>query len=416
MPRAIRDGVAKGDFTAREVAEAFNANVAAAEALNAFIVATPEKALETADAIDAKRAKAFAKYIKGIEVAARQGGADEAVSPTKPTREGGLRDASDVALEKRALDEALAKWSADDEVRAILIEGEGEKAFCAGGDVRSVRDEAMSDPDSATGFFRTEYRMNTRIHHLKKPYVALMDGVCMGGGLLIASVCDIRICGESSRFGVPINRLGMTVSYAELGALGRIVSPSAALEILLEGNVFGAAHAKELGLINHIVPDADVEREAQSLAQKISGRAPLVNRWHKKFVHRLQDPTPLTEEEIETVIWLVRHHLMMSNTAFKRDINDPKTVSDFVDVVQSLERLRLLLVLTVADIRAVGPNVWNAWKAALLRELYYAAEETMSGGLAAEGQGARVAHAAHAMQRITILSQIPCVFPPKSKE
>ena len=83
----------------------------------------------------------------------------------------------------------------------------------------------------------------------------------------------------------------------------------------------------------------------------------------------------------------------MSNTAFKRDINDPKTVSDFVDVVQSLERLRLLLVLTVADIRAVGPNVWNAWKAALLRELYYAAEETISGGLAAEGQDARVAQA-----------------------
>ena len=101
----------------------------------------------------------------------------------------------------------------------------------------------------------------------------------------------------------------------------------------------------------------------------------------------------LTEEEIETVSWLVRHHLMMSNTAFKRDIHDPKTISDFVDVVQSLERLRLLLVLTVADIRAVGPNVWNAWKAALLRELYYAAEETMSGGLAGEGQEARVAHA-----------------------
>ena len=101
----------------------------------------------------------------------------------------------------------------------------------------------------------------------------------------------------------------------------------------------------------------------------------------------------LAEEEIETVSWLVRHHLMMSNTAFKRDINDPKTIRDFVDVVQSLERLRLLLVLTVADIRAVGPNVWNAWKAALLRDLYYAAEETMSGGMAGEGQAARVAHA-----------------------
>jgi [protein-PII] uridylyltransferase len=101
----------------------------------------------------------------------------------------------------------------------------------------------------------------------------------------------------------------------------------------------------------------------------------------------------LTEEEVETVAWLVRYHLLMSNTAFRRDINDPKTISDFVDVVQSLERLRLLLVLTVSDIRAVGPNVWNAWKAALLRELYYATEETLSGGLVSEGQEARVGHA-----------------------
>lgn len=87
----------------------------------------------------------------------------------------------------------------------------------------------------------------------------------------------------------------------------------------------------------------------------------------------------LSEWETETVSWLVRHHLLMSHTAFKRDIDDPKTVSDFVEVVQSPERLRLLLVLTVADIRAVGPNVWNAWKAGLLRELYWHAREFMSG-------------------------------------
>jgi [protein-PII] uridylyltransferase len=80
----------------------------------------------------------------------------------------------------------------------------------------------------------------------------------------------------------------------------------------------------------------------------------------------------------------------MSRTAFHRDLNDPKTIHDFVEAVQSLERLRLLLVLTVADIRAVGPTVWNAWKAALLRDLYYAAEEVLSGGFAAEGRERRV--------------------------
>ena len=82
----------------------------------------------------------------------------------------------------------------------------------------------------------------------------------------------------------------------------------------------------------------------------------------------------LTEEETETVSWLVRHHLLMSNTALKRDLDDPKTIIDFCDVVQSPERLKLLLVLTCADIRAVGPKVWNDWKATLLRELYNRAD------------------------------------------
>src|SRR3546814_1646083 len=77
----------------------------------------------------------------------------------------------------------------------------------------------------------------------------------------------------------------------------------------------------------------------------------------------------LTPEETETVAWLVRHHLLMSNTAFKRDLNDPQTIRDFVGTVRSPERLRLLTVLTMADIRAVGPDVWNNWKATLLRGL-----------------------------------------------
>ena len=97
----------------------------------------------------------------------------------------------------------------------------------------------------------------------------------------------------------------------------------------------------------------------------------------------------LNEWETETVAWLVLHHLDMSRTAFKRDVDDPKTIRDFVELVQSPERLRLLLILTVADIRAVGPNVWNGWKASLLRELYFAAQDAMSGGIPAQRREAR---------------------------
>jgi [protein-PII] uridylyltransferase len=108
----------------------------------------------------------------------------------------------------------------------------------------------------------------------------------------------------------------------------------------------------------------------------------------------------LSAEETETVAWLVRWHLLMSSTAFKLDTGDPQTIRDFVERVQSPERLKLLLVLTVADIRAVGPKVWNGWKAALLRELYHQAIEVISGGLSEEAQGARVAAAQTAARQL----------------
>ncbi len=96
----------------------------------------------------------------------------------------------------------------------------------------------------------------------------------------------------------------------------------------------------------------------------------------RKLGRQLGLPTP----EIETTAWLVRHHLIFSDTAFRRDLSDPGTIRRFVDMVQSPERLKLLLLLTVADIRAVGPSVWNSWKGTLMRELYNRAAEAMGGG------------------------------------
>jgi [protein-PII] uridylyltransferase len=98
----------------------------------------------------------------------------------------------------------------------------------------------------------------------------------------------------------------------------------------------------------------------------------------------------LSPAETAAVVFLVRDHLVMSDTAQKRDLSDPKTVRDFVAAVQSPELLRLLLILTVADIRAVGPGVFNGWKGQLLRELYYEAEALMSGGDASPGRAARI--------------------------
>ena len=120
----------------------------------------------------------------------------------------------------------------------------------------------------------------------------------------------------------------------------------------------------------------------------------------EKIALKLGPRLGLSDEETEQTAWLVRWHLLMSATAFKRDIDDEKTIEDFVARVQSPERLKLLLVLTVADIRAVGPKTWNGWKAALLRELYHRAVEVMSGGLVGEAIPARVKAAQEAAQKL----------------
>jgi [protein-PII] uridylyltransferase len=104
----------------------------------------------------------------------------------------------------------------------------------------------------------------------------------------------------------------------------------------------------------------------------------------------------LAPEETEMVSWLVLQHLLLSQTAFKRDIDDPKTILDVVETIQSPERLKLLLVLTVSDMRAVSPRVWNGWKATLLRELYARTAEVLAGGLATTERDVRVSRAKQA--------------------
>jgi enoyl-CoA hydratase/carnithine racemase len=129
--------------------------------------------------------------------------------------------------------------------------------------------------------------------------IALISGICVGGGLELAANCDIRICGQSSRFGVPINKLGLVMSYAELESLLTLVGRAVTLEILLEGRIFGADEARDKGLVQRVVPDDKVEEEAYATTRRIVDGAPLVARWHKKFIDRLSDPASLSSDEID---------------------------------------------------------------------------------------------------------------------
>lgn len=194
------------------------------------------------------------------------------------------------------LGQVMRELEADDGVRCVVLRGAGDKAFAAGADiaefekVRTNAKVAKDYGDKIDGTMRA-------VAECRHPTVAMIHGVCVGGGLEIASQCDLRICGASSRFGIPINKLGLVVGYGEMQALIDLVGRATALEILLEGRVFGAAEAKEKGLVNRVVADGEVEAEALTAAARIAAGAPLVARWHKKFARRLADPRPLSETE-----------------------------------------------------------------------------------------------------------------------
>jgi enoyl-CoA hydratase len=198
----------------------------------------------------------------------------------------------------KRLGEVFEELSADDGVRCVIIRGAGTRAFAPGNDISEFATE-RSNVEQARAYGDDMRRTIEAIDACRHPVVAEIHGVCVGGGLEIAGLADIRICGESSRFGVPINKLGLVMAYAEIRSLIALAGESTALEILLEGRVFDAREAKEKGLVTRVVPDGEVEAEARATAQRIADGAPLVARWHKKFARRLRDPRPLTAAEYD---------------------------------------------------------------------------------------------------------------------
>jgi enoyl-CoA hydratase/carnithine racemase len=196
----------------------------------------------------------------------------------------------------QAVGAAMAALGEDDGVRAIILTGAGDKAFAPGADITEFESE-RSNIAEARAYGAVMHETMGRIATCRHPTIAMIKGICVGGGLELAVMCDLRICGQSSRFGVPINRLGVIMAYPEITALIDLVGRATALEILLEGRVFGAAEAKEKGLVTRVVPDDKIEEESYASARRIAEGAPLSNRYHKQFARRLLDPRPLSAEE-----------------------------------------------------------------------------------------------------------------------
>ncbi|MBN8282209.1 enoyl-CoA hydratase-related protein [Zoogloea sp.] len=197
----------------------------------------------------------------------------------------------------RGLQTRMAVINADPDVRCVVLRGAGDKAFAAGGDieefltVRATVDDALHYHEGLVAAALDAIRA------CPVPTVALIQGACVGGGLEIAGCCDLRIAGESSRFGAPINKLGFSMYPGEMAGLLGLVGPAVLLEILLEGRILGAREALAKGLLTRVVDDEEVERETLATVGRIVKGAPLVARWHKQWVHRLMDGRPLGADE-----------------------------------------------------------------------------------------------------------------------
>ena len=195
---------------------------------------------------------------------------------------------------------AMQQLSADDELRCVVLRGAGSEAFAAGADIAEFATARDNAGQGMVYHRQTVHGALKAVGGCRHPTLAMIHGPCVGGGLEIACLCDLRIAGRSGRFGVPINRLGFAIAYDELAAMLPLTGRAVALEILVEGRVWEAREALDKGLLTRVVDDARLEEEGYAAARRIAEGAPLVNRWHKQFVRRLAPlPAPLTAAEIE---------------------------------------------------------------------------------------------------------------------
>jgi enoyl-CoA hydratase/carnithine racemase len=184
------------------------------------------------------------------------------------------------ALSKPVRDGLFAgarRFNDDESAKVLVLTGAGDRAFCAGGDLKEMADTALTVPplDFVPQFGRTI--------QIDKPTIAAVNGVAYAGGFMLAQNCDLCIAAESARFAITEVKVGRGSPWA--APLSWLVGPRIALEILLTGDPLTAARAYEVGLVNRVVPDADLRAQAQALAERIAGNAPLSVRAAKQTAY-----------------------------------------------------------------------------------------------------------------------------------
>jgi len=173
-----------------------------------------------------------------------------------------------------ALVRHLEDFAKDKDVRVLVLTGAGGKAFVSGADISKFEDERSSKEGIARYNAAVE-RGYSAVHAFPKPTIAMVRGYCIGGGMGIASCCDIRICSPGARFAVPAAKLGLGYDFPGLKRLVDVVGPSFTKEIFFTARQFDATEAKDMGLVNRVVPEEEIEAYVKNYADTIASNAPL---------------------------------------------------------------------------------------------------------------------------------------------
>lgn len=196
-------------------------------------------------------------------------------------------------LTLREIHHLMASLGADPAVRAIVLTGAGPKAFAAGADISEL---AVMTPAGGKDHSAAGQRAFDAIETLGTPVIAAVNGFALGGGCELAMACTLRIAADSARFGQPEINLGLTPGYAGTQRLPRLVGRGRALELLLTGDMIGAQRAYDIGLVNRVVPAADLRAEALALATALAAKAPIATQYILELVHHGAE-MPLAEAE-----------------------------------------------------------------------------------------------------------------------
>ena len=170
--------------------------------------------------------------------------------------------------------EMLSDFRDDSNIKVVVVTGNGGKAFVSGADISKFEKERSSE-DAVKHYNEVVDKSYRAFHEFPKPTIAMIRGYCIGGGMGLATCCDIRIATEGSKFAVPAAKLGLGYGYSGLKRLVDVVGPSFAMEIFYTARQFTAAEAKDMGLVNRVVPDGELETFVKAYADTIAGNAPL---------------------------------------------------------------------------------------------------------------------------------------------